>query len=69
LLLQLIIVLQFLLLMMNLFLLMRYFQNLDFLRWMRKMDNVNRSGHKANKHTKVWANNALMNGQNFEVMI
>ncbi len=36
---------------------------------MREMDNVNRSGHKANKHTEVWAKNALMNGQNFEVMI
>jgi hypothetical protein len=46
--------LQFLLLMMNLFLLMTYFQNLNFLRWMRKMDNVSRIGHKANKHTKAW---------------
>ncbi len=69
LLLQLIVVLQFLLLMMNLFLLMRYFQNLNFLRWMREMDNVNRSGHKANKHIEVWAKNALMIGQNFKVMI
>lgn len=33
------------------------------------MDNVNRSGHKGNKHTKGWAKNALMNGRNFEVMI
>ncbi len=68
-LLQLIIMLQFLLLMMNLFLLMRYFQNLNFLRWMREMDNVNRNGHKPNKPIEVWANNELMNGQNFEVMI
>jgi hypothetical protein len=55
LLLQLIVVLQFLLLMMNLFLLMKYFQNVNFLRWMKEMDNVNRSGHKANKHIEVWA--------------
>ncbi len=33
------------------------------------MDNVNRSVHKANKDTKVWAKNALMNGKNSKVMI
>ncbi len=48
---------------------MRYVQNLYFLRWMKEMDNVNRSGHKGNKHTEGWAKNALMNGRNFEVMI
>jgi sensor histidine kinase YesM len=56
LLLQLIII-HFLLLMMNL-LLMRYlFQFLEVDE--KKLNNVNRGGHRDSKHMKVWANNTF----------
>lgn len=59
-LLQLIILLHSLLLMINMLFLMKYFKNPNFLRWMRKSDNVNRGGCRTNKHAR--------NGKVFEVM-
>jgi hypothetical protein len=32
--------------------LMKYFKNSNFLRWMRELDNVNRGGCRTNKHVR-----------------